>query len=282
MRRLQQATLVTLLVVSCAAKKGKRKKGEEPAGPLLGWHQAEGATGACFHPPDFEAMGLLDRRAARDQVLQEILGQWKGGRADGVALDEAIADGVETILLGYPEKIEQVARDNLAQCQKAMGGGGTDAWSAWLRGLPTALVKGECMRPLDATMFWYADLGMGWQGPASVCDDDVIRVVGSSMDMYRVDDKGPWINAAGDPDKPARGAEYPCNIEGCLVGQLVLRFRGESGVEVVKPVGLELVFDPPEHGQIEFMINDTTYFNNEFKVERGMQHRTAVTYEPVD
>ncbi|MCB9683392.1 MAG: hypothetical protein H6733_18145, partial [Alphaproteobacteria bacterium] len=120
------------------------------------------------------------------------------------------------------------------------------------------------------------------QGNTDICDDNVIRISASSMDYYKVDDDGPWINASGDADRIANGAEYPCTVDGCTHGQLILRFRGVSGVELIKPVGLELVFDPPEHGSIEFMMNDTSYFNNKWKVERGVQARTSVTYEPVE
>lgn len=277
------AAAVLLVAAPAAHAKGKKKKkGAEPAAAIVGWHQEEGWLGSCYFPPDFESFGVADRRMERNNVLNAMMGQWKGERGDGIELPERTIQSVETVLLGYPEKAEKVAVDNLAQCKKAMTGGGTDAWSAWLTSLPASLTAGECARPLDVTMYWYLDIGTGWQGPASICDDNVVRIYASAMDKYKVDDNGPWIDASGDTSKPAMGDGYVCTIEGCYAGQLVMRFRGQSGAEIIKPIGLELVFDPPEHGTIEFTINDTSYFNNVFKVERGMQHRTSVTYAPAE
>ena len=76
--------LLGLLVASPALAGKKKKKGDEPAAPLVGWHQAEGATGACWHAPDFESLGIADRRQARSETLTAILAQWKGEREDGV------------------------------------------------------------------------------------------------------------------------------------------------------------------------------------------------------
>lgn len=273
--------VIAVALAGTAHAKGK-KKDVGPPPPTSGWIQAEGALGACYVPPKFEELGLIERRAARNDAMEAMKSQWGGGREDGVSFDGGVIEGVETVLLGYPEKIEDVARKNADLCQAAMKGGGTDAWAAWLGALPAKLVQGECMRPLDTTMFWYLDIGMGWQGPAGICKGDSVRIWSSEKDYFRIDDGGPWINAAGDLSKPATGDGYVCTTEGCYAGTLVMRFRGDDGVEVVKPVGLDLKFVAPSHGQIEFTVNDTTYFNNVWKVERGMQHHTAVTYEPVE
>lgn len=276
--------LVLGLVLAGPALAGKKsKKNAEPPAPLVGWQTAEGAVGACWYPPAFADLGVSDRRMQRNESLSAILGQWKGERGDGVQFDERLVENVETVLLGLPEKIEDVAAKNLELCRKAMAGGGTGAWDQWVQSLPRSLTKGECSRPLDDTIFWYADLGMGWQGGTSICADDKVKIWASAADEYRVDDNGPWINAAGDPAKPTAGLDgYLCTTEGCLAGQLLVRFRGQSGAEVIFPVGLETVYSPPEHGQIEFAMNDTTYFNNVWRVVRGIQHRTAVTYEPIE
>lgn len=275
--------LVPLLVGSAEAK-GPKKAAvvEAPPAPTEGWVTEPGATGACWVPPDFEAMGIGDRRIARNTTLEAMKEQWSGARADGVAFASVTLSNLETVLLGYPDKIEAVARDNLAQCRSAMKGGGTSGWETWLASLPRKLTEGECRKPLDVTMFWYMDIGTGWQGGADVCQGDEVRIWSTAKDYYKVDDGGPWINAEGDPSKPATGDGYLCTVEGCRAGQVVLRFRGQSGAEVIKPVGLELKFTAPEHGVIEFAVNDLTFVNNVFKVERGMQHRTAVTYEPVE
>ncbi len=274
--------LVAGLCTTAEAKPNKKKKGDEgPPPPTTGWIQAEGAMGACYVPPDFEAMGLGDRRAARNDAMVAIKSQWSGERNDGVAFEPGLVEGVETVLLGYPEKTEDVAKRNLDLCRAAMTGGGTAGWQAWLEKLPKQLTDGECVRPLDTTMYWYLDIATGWQGGMGICQGNTVRVWSSANDYYRIDDGGPWINSEGDRNKPATGEGYLCTTEGCYAGQLILRFRGDSGVEVIKPVGLELKFTAPEHGTIEFTINETNYPNNIYKVERGLQHHTAVTYEPV-
>jgi hypothetical protein len=267
-----------LLVFSCAAKKKKA----EPPPPIVGWHQAAGATGACWHPPDFAAMGIVDRRAARDQTYQAMRSQWAGERSDGVSFEATTIEGVENKLLALPEKIEQVAVDNLALCEKAMAAGGdTGAWGSWLVGLPAKLAEGECFGGLTDTLGWYLEVNQGWQGGAELCPDDVVKITASPQDYYRLAKGGAWINAAGDTAEPAHGEGVPCTTEGCFPGQLVLRFRGKSGVSFVKPVGLELVFRPPEAGTIEFMVNDAQVTDNEFKIEAGLVHHTSVTYEPI-
>lgn len=258
------------------------KKPPEPVAPALGWHQEEGWVGSCYAPPDFSQMGGGGRRMERQETLEAMMSQWKGDRDDGVMFDPVAIENVETALLSFPEKIEALATDNHAQCARAMSGKGTDGWEEWLVESPRKLLEGECRRPLGDTLFNYLDIGIDWQFEASVCDDNRIKITATTGDEYRVDDGGPWINASGDAAQPARGEDYPCTTEGCLVGQLVLRFRGDSGVTIIKPIGISTIFDPPEHGRIDIMINDTSFFNNEYRIKGGIQHHTGVTYEPVE
>lgn len=255
------------------------KKPVEAAAPIVGWHQAEGWSAACYHPPAFAEMGGGDRRIARAQALTAIVGQWRGERGDGIEFGKIPVENLETVLLGAIEKVDGVALDNLKFCRQAMAGKGTSGWTDWLAAAPALLTAGECRRPLDVTMYNYLDLGVGWQFGAEMCEDDVIQITASSNDYYRVTDSGPWINADGDPDLPA-GTKYPCNVEGCFVGQLILRFKGVSGIEFIRPIGTQFVFDPPEHGEISVMVNDVEVFDNAFKVERGVQHHTSITYKP--
>ena len=262
---------------------GCQKKPAAPAEPLVGWHQEEGAMGACYYAPNFEEVGRSDRRMVRQQALEAMMQQWAGDRDDGISFDPVVIENVETVLLGTPEKIEQITSKNTDLCRKAMTGGGTDAWSSWLFNLPAQLLEGECRRPHDDTLYNYMELSFSWQFSIDVCDDDVVEITASERDEFRVDDDGPWITAEGDLSKSTAGlADYPCDTEGCYAGQLVMRFRGQSGAEVIRPVGLKLVFQPPEHGVIEVMFNDPTPYNNEFRVVRGVQHRTGVTYTSLD
>ncbi len=264
------------LIVACGPKKAP-----EPTGPIEGWHQEEGWLNPCYFPPDMSLVGGGGARMLRQDALTEVMAQWKGERDDGVSLDPVAIENVETVLLGHPLKIDQLLIDNLEYCKAAMSGNGMDAWQDWIVSQPRKLMEGECRRPLDSTMFWYLDIATDWQFQTNVCDENVVRITATAADEYKVDDDGPWMNAEGQADKAATGEDYPCNIEGCVVGQLVMRFRGDSGSTVIKPIGTELIFDPPEHGVIDIMVNDTTYFNNEYRVAGGIQHHTGVTYEPV-
>ncbi len=266
--------LPVLLLAGCG------KKNVEPPAPIVGWHTEEGWLGSCYFPPDYASLGTGDVRIARNETREMMMQQWQGNRGDGVSFDPDKIIAVETVLLGTPEKVEAVSRKNAELCQTAMTSGGTVAWSRWLDELPGKLMAGECRRPLDYTLFDYLDIANDWQIPAPVCAEDVIRVKGSTIDHYRIEDKGKWITVEGDPDKPAYG-DYPCTLEDCLVGQLVMRFRADSGMELVLPVGKELVWTVPEHGRIDVMINDTSFFDNEYKIESGMQHHTSIEYSPL-
>lgn len=267
------------LVLGGCPKKGPSAEELAAAAPKVGWEKQEGWLSECWFPPDFESLGIADKRMERNNSLDAMMEQWRGDRGDGVEFDPVAIENVETVLLGRPEKIETVAAENLGFCQQAMAGRGMGGWEEWLVQLPRKLTEGECRRPLDDTMFWYLELENGWQFNQSICDDDVVTITASSNDYYKVSADGPWINADGDRSQPTAG-DYPCNVEGCFLGQLVMRFRGDSGVEIVKPVGVELRFDPPEHGSIEIMVNDKDLYDNEWKVERGVQHRTQITYAP--
>lgn len=268
-------------LVAPLALAGCPKKDKAPAGPIEGWYQAPEWKVACYHPYNWEALSHGERRSRRQDAYEALSEQWTGGRADGVAMDPGAVETVQTILLGYPEKVEKVVLDNLAQCKAYAQGGALAPWQKWLFSQTRALMVGECARPLDRTMYDYLNIDVGWQFKANICADNVVRISASSGDYYRLDPKGPWINAEGDKSTPATGTEYPCTLEDCYAGTLIVRFRGESGTELIRAVGTELIFQPPEHGTIELMINDSSLSDNVFKVERGVQHRTSLTYTPV-
>ena len=76
----------------------------------------------------------------RSEAMDEVLNQWRGQRSDGVSFDEGLIDDVETVLLGRPEKIEDLVADNLTQCLAGNAG----AWSQWAKGLKANPTAGEC------------------------------------------------------------------------------------------------------------------------------------------
>lgn len=274
---------LTLAAVWMGALSACGPKDTTPAAPLVGWHQEDGWRFACYHPPDYAQLPEFERRQARANVLNEMRTQWSGGRDDGINFGEDEVTEVETVLLGRPEKIESISQQNLAQCKQVAGGSGSsDAWASWVGSLPGKLTEGECLQPLDFTMFDYLDIGVGWQRSLSICQGDKIRITGTTKDRYRISDKDPWINVEGDPSKPAVGDEWPCNLQGCFAGQLVLRFVSESGVENVYPVGAELVFTAPEHGEISYRINDSTFYDNNWYQKGSMTDHTAIEISPVE
>lgn len=271
---------VTALALSSTAL---AKKSKAPPPPKLGWQQEEGWKNACYYPPAWDKLDEISRRQARADVLDEMKKQWSGGRNDGVEFSEQAVDTVETTLLGRPEMVEKVSSENLTLCEGVAKGQATvDQWNAWFRGLPAKLTAGECNVPLDYTMFDYLDIGTGWQRPLNVCKGDHIRISGTIKDKYRVRDDGPWITVAGDETKTTVGGEWPCNIEGCYEGMLVLRYVTQDGVESVLPVGAELDWTAPENGEISYRINDTTYYDNQWFKSGTMVDHTAIQISPAN
>ena len=277
------AAMLALLVIALAPHdaSAKKKKSAEPVAPKLGWVQEEGWKNACYYPPDWASLDEMDRRTSRAKVLGELEKQWSGARSDGVSFTPETIEDADTTLLGRPEQIESIAAQNLTLCQGVATGQATaDQWQSWLRALPGKLTAGECMLPLDYTMFDYLEIGTGWQRPLSICQGNKIRISGTPKDKYRVRDDGPWITVAGDPAKPTFGGDWPCNVEGCLEGMLTMKFVTLSGVEIIIPVGQELTWTAPEHGEISYRINDTTFYDNTWFKSGSMQDRTAIEISP--
>lgn len=274
MGRMLLGLAALAMIASCGSKNPKTKASVE------GWQGKADWPARCWYPPSFGSLGPGDRKLARQKTLKAMMSQWSGHADDVVSFDSDDVTDIETVLLGQPDLIEQVAVENLGKCESAMNAAGdTLGWAKWLRDAPGRLTEGQCKSaPLDYQLFDYLDIARGWQIPASVCLDDMVRIRASSMDMYQIEKGGKWINAAGDPDKPALGTQLPCNFEGCFQGQLIMRFTGYSGTQQIIPVGLEYTFDPPEHGKIEVMINDDTMYDNKFKVEGTIGHHTSIEY----
>jgi len=270
--------LAGLILPGVAAAK---KKKDEPAPPPVGWHVEEGWAHSCFHPPDWAQLNTIDRKMKRAEALDEMIAQWRGGRDDGITFPEQRIDDLETTLLGRPEDIESTSAANLGHCKASATGSGSDAWGAWLRDLPGKLTEGECHTPFDYTMFDYLDIGNGWQRPMPICQGDRVQISGTSKDRFRVSDDGPWITVAGDPDRSTSGmGDYPCNLEGCLEGMLLLKFTTEAGIETILPVGSGIVFEAPEHGEIAYRINDVSLFDNKWYTSGGIEDHTAIEISP--
>lgn len=280
--RTRILVLTVLLAFTGTAEAGKKKKDKGPSGPTVGWHREAGWTGDCWFPPDFASMPEGPKRMAWQETRDAMMQQWNGTRGDGVKFDEKVVEDLETVILSKPERTDLVARENLEQCKAAMSGRGTGEWESWIRALPAKLTVGECpYPPMDFTMYDYLSINNEWQIRVNLCKGDKILIHGTTSDYYQIVDGGPWINVLGDPAQPAPN-NLPCNVEGCLRGQLVMRFTAESGVQQILPVGEEREFLAPDHGRIEVMINDDTLFDNKYKVEKGLEHHTGIEYKPAE
>ena len=271
--------LTTLLIFSFGhdadAKKKRKKRRKGP--PPTGWVVDTEGQPACYHSPAWDSFNEIDRRMKRSEAMDEVLNQWRGQRNDGIQFDETLIDDVETVLLGRPEKIEVFVAENLAQCLS----GDSSAWLSWAKGLKSVMTAGECNTPLDYTMFDYLDIGTGWQRPLNICKDNRIRILGSKKDLYRLSDGGPWINVEGDPNKPTTGLEWPCNLEGCKEGMLVMKFVGKgTGMETIVPVGTAATFTAPEDGEISYRINDKTFFDNVWHKSGSVIDHTSIEVSP--
>jgi hypothetical protein len=262
---------------------GCPKKGPDATQRIVGWHVENAETGfACYYPPDFTVLPEGSRIAARANALDEMKTQWLGKRGDGISFDESRTDDVDTVLLGSPEKIEKVVSDNLAHCLEVakasttLEGGDSKAWNAWFTNLPASLTAGECIAHFDVQMFDYLEIGSGWQRDVNLCAGDKVLITASTNDYYRISEKGPWINAAGDPDQPTTTGDWPCNKEGCLAGMFIVRFTTAAGVETVYPAGLEFGFTAPEHGTLSYRVNDATFFDNMYRQKGSLIDKTAI------
>lgn len=274
---------LSLLAVHAPALAGKKKKGKTPAGPIVGWHTEAAWSGDCYFPPDFSTMSEGVKRGAWQEARDAILAQWRGERNDGVSLNSLHIENLETIMLAEANRIEVVAKENLEQCKAFMtGGSDSAAWERWIVDIAGRLTEGECpYRPMDYQLYNYLSINTDWQIPVEVCKGDHIIVHGTDGDYFQLQKGGPWINVAGDPSQPATSS-LPCNIEGCVRGQLIMRFTGDSHVQQILPVGIQIDFRVPEHGRIEVMINDDSFEDNVFKVDKGLEHHTGIEIRPVE
>lgn len=281
-------TLLSALILAAPALVACPKKAPEGP-PPPGWNAQAGWPGACWYPKDWSALGPGDRRIARQEALTQMMAQWNGERGDGVQISSRVATDVETVLLGKPELIEDIASRNLAWCAAHMtaaaaGGSELAAWERKLTALPAELTAGECpYAPMTFEQHNYLDISTGWQNQVAVCEGNKVRIKASAIDKFKIEEKGAWIDVNGDTSRSTTSdMAWPCNIEGCVQGILTLRFTDEKGMETFHPVGAEYVFTAPAHGRVMISINDTTWFDNTWRTEKGITDHASVSYTPAE
>ena len=172
-----------------------------------------------------------------------------------------------------------MGRANLEQCKTYMRGGTLDSWKGWMVPLSAKLTAGECSSPLVDTMFDYLEITRPWFRSVTVCKGDRIHINATMKDRYRIAEKAEWITVEGTGEK-AIGADYPCNIEGCMVGMLVGRFTGDDGIETTFGIGADYTFTASGNGQLSWSINDTTWYDNKYFKNASFEDRVALTIEP--
>ena len=272
--------LTTLLLVACGPKKS-----QEPEAPKLGWVQEEGSATACYYPPDFASLEALGRKEAQSMAFDAVIAQWRGDRGDGVSMNSDVIDSVETIMLGDMSKVESVVRDNLSYCkQYASTPSAVGSWSSWLSSLPAKLTEGECNHHYSVVLVHYVEVNVAWEPaePLRICGGDQVRVRAAPSDRFQLEPGGPWITVDGNSEVSTAGSEtHPCNTDGCLEGQLVIRFQSKNGRQEVIPVGSDGTFTAPEDGMFTYGINDSTPENNKWYNDDGLIEHADIRIEPV-
>jgi hypothetical protein len=274
-------SVVVALVTLAAIGAGCGKKAPTAPVVLQGWQQKAGWNGSCYFPADYKETD----RVAQNAVREAMISQWRGERNDGVAFSDNVIERIETALLGKPDAVKGVARQNLEYCSKFMAGQAQmDEWQGWIGGLARTLTEGDCKwPPLRYQQHDYLEVDRAWQFEGRVCKGDRIRIEVSALDYYRLSDNGPWINAEGDKSQQALGADYPCTIEGCYVGTVIYRFTGEDGTITIAPVGTGIEWQAPQHGILHLQVNDNgSWFDNSWRKKGSLIDHAAIAYVGLD
>ena len=268
-----------LILTACG-----QKKPQQPEAPKEGWVQEEGSSVACYYPPKFDSLEEMPRREARSEALDALIEQWKGARNDGVSMNADVIESIENIVLGDMSKIESVARDNLSYCKQFASSSSKASWESWLSSLPVTLTEGECNYHFSVIMSHTVEIDVDWEPgePIRICSGDKIRVMASPNDRFQLEPGGTWITVDGNPEVSTAGNDaYPCQTEGCLKGQLVLRFLDKDGGETIVPIGSSGIFTAPADGVFSYGINDNSPEDNKWYNSSGVIEHASIEIRPV-
>jgi hypothetical protein len=280
--RLAAIALVAAFVVHPAFAAKKEKKA---APPPVG--EVKIGDWTCYRPPDFSNLNETQRRAERDKGYDFA---WKlingTSRTDFKVDEQSDIDTFETAFLGRPVLLYTWLPENFERCKAvAEGKEAAASYKTWLANIGRELERNECRKPLSYEVHAFLDVQSEWQMRYHVCKGDKIRVEATGADngQYTIEDKGKgkskYITVAGDPDKPEAGElglvpEMPA-------GALVMRWEAEdASLTRYTLVGPRLEWEAPDHGFITFAVNDTTYFDNQFREERGAKDYVSVDIYP--
>jgi hypothetical protein len=261
-----------LSLLACGGTKGSPASSGDAADG--GWISESGWTGTCFDAPD------LSTDKARQDTLNAMALQWRGGRNDGVSFPLDLVVEVRDLLRERPAEIPAIAEKNLEFCRKAMSGeASTVGWGSWLEELPAQLQEGECVALLEDDRYEYIELDEGWQHDQRLCAGETLTITASTKARFRLSEGGDWLTAEGDASLEVPAGAL-CTDEGCLRGVLLGRFQPESGEVVIFPIGARLTWTAPGAGSLSFALNDDDFGDNAWFVEDGYADKTALTLSP--
>ena len=101
-------------------------------------------------------------------------------------------------------------------------------------------------------------------------------------DRCHLEPGGPWITVDGNSEVSTAGSDrHPCNTDGCLEGQLAIRFQSKSGLTEVVPGGSDGTYTAPEEGVFTYGINDDSPENNKWYNSIGLIEHADIRIEPV-
>ncbi|MEE2827831.1 MAG: hypothetical protein VX498_01470 [Myxococcota bacterium] len=280
------AVLFTFAGPALAKKKKKKKKKDEP--PAVGLVTIGDWT--CYSPPDFAKLSNSDLRVVRAEALDYLMNLVNGKLDESFQLKVEPLLLFETAFLGRPQLLDGWLADNFVQCKATAEGKSSAAdYLVWLGKSARELEEGECYKPLTYEYHNFLDIESDWQYRLHVCKGNKLLLEGTGEEngQYTISDTGKpkkntYITAAGDPAIPEAGDTGL--VPTLPAGALIMRFEAEdqSFTKYIL-IGLSREWEAPEHGFISFAINDTTYFDNEFRnVNGAIDYLGIDIYPPVD
>jgi len=282
------SSLCLLSAPAFALKKKKKKRKGQVEAPPVG--RVVIGDWTCYGPPDFANMNNSGRRQARSQSLDYLAELVNGQLQEGFLLEGDPLLLFETAFLGRPQLLDTWLSVNFEQCKLVAAGKVNPAdYSSWMGSQARELEEGECYKPLTYELHDYIDIQTGWQLRLHICKGDSILVetTGEENGQFTLEDTGKpkknkYITAAGDPDRPEAGQTGA--VTDMPAGALIMRFEAEDeSMTKYVLVGHSIKFEADQHGYVSFSINDTTYFDNKFRTDRGAKDYLSLDiYPPVD
>lgn len=276
------AYITLSLAVGCA----KAPPEAPPPEPVVGYYTIAGHT--CYAPPDLAALSRSELQKARVSSAEEVKALWRGEVDPGIHFSGAGIDELDDRFLSYPLDLGPVLAENNRLCEAWTRGEVTP--SEWEKGLLTfarQFDKGRCEPEAFGYIAHNLSVTAPWQLELKLCRGQVINIhVGEGK--YAINyplgskDEPVWIGAEGDPDRKAKGDDWPCPYPTCAPGQVIGRFIPWEGEPVIFPVGKGLRYEATSHGTLSLRINDDTFQDNRFRSVDQLPEFLVVEIKPAE